>query len=97
MGIEYRQRWCETDQRLVRAERATPNHILHLILSIVTAGLWLIVWLLVAIENGNRPWRCPICGGTTISPEQHEHAVEHASRPTTKPVTGWGHGWRKSA
>lgn len=30
------------------------NHILHLILSIVTAGLWLIVWFLVAQSGGER-------------------------------------------
>jgi hypothetical protein len=28
------------------------NHILHLLLSIFTGGLWLIVWLIVA--NGNK-------------------------------------------
>ncbi len=27
------------------------NHILHLILSILTAGIWLIVWLLLVITN----------------------------------------------
>lgn len=27
------------------------NHILHLILSIITAGIWLIVWLLLVITN----------------------------------------------
>lgn len=28
---------------------ATVNHILHLLLSIVTVGIWLIVWLIVAL------------------------------------------------
>lgn len=27
------------------------NHILHLILSLITAGLWLIVWLVLVITN----------------------------------------------
>ena len=34
---------------LVKGHRT--NHILHLILSIVTFGLWLIVWLIVALTN----------------------------------------------
>jgi hypothetical protein len=37
---------------LVKGRR--PNHILHLILSILTAGLWLIVWAIVAITGGEK-------------------------------------------
>lgn len=28
------------------------NHILHLLLSIVTAGLWLIIWLTIGLTGG---------------------------------------------
>lgn len=28
------------------------NHILHLLLSLVTFGLWLPVWIIIAIRNG---------------------------------------------
>jgi hypothetical protein len=35
---------------LVKGNR--PNHILHLILSLLTAGLWLIVWVLLAAFGG---------------------------------------------
>ena len=28
------------------------NHILHLLLSLVTAGLWLIVWLIMGVQGG---------------------------------------------
>lgn len=37
------------------------SHILHLILSIVTVGLWIPVWLLVALSRG-KP-QCSVCGG----------------------------------
>jgi len=33
------------------------NHILHLILSILTAGTWLIVWILVAASNSNKRYK----------------------------------------
>jgi len=31
-----------------------PNHVLHLILSIITFGLWLIVWLIVSLTGGEK-------------------------------------------
>ena len=37
-----------------------PNHILHLLLSVVTAGLWLIVWLFVGA--GEKKATCTVCG-----------------------------------
>ncbi|MHC4239959.1 MAG: hypothetical protein ACYSUC_09440 [Planctomycetota bacterium] len=36
------------------------NHVLHLLLTLVTGGLWLIVWILCAIKIGG--WRCVQCG-----------------------------------
>lgn len=34
---------------LLMMRKTKVNHILHLLLSILTAGLWLIVWFLVVI------------------------------------------------
>lgn len=48
---------------MVLAERETPNHVLHLLLSVLTLGLWLFVWLAQSIYP--RPFLCPICGGKT--------------------------------
>jgi hypothetical protein len=31
-----------------------PNHILHLILSIITGGIWLIVWLFLSFSGERR-------------------------------------------
>lgn len=31
--------------------RIKTSHVLHLLLSIITAGLWLPIWLLVAFSN----------------------------------------------
>lgn len=30
------------------------NHVLHLLLSLVTCGFWLIIWFLVAVTSGER-------------------------------------------
>jgi len=40
--------------------RKGTNHVLHLLLTVLTAGLWLIVWILVSIKIGG--WRCSQCG-----------------------------------
>ena len=41
-----------------------PNHLLHLIMSVVTGGLWLIVWLLLTLFSEAR-WQCTKCGERT--------------------------------
>jgi hypothetical protein len=43
------------------AQKNTPNHVLHLILSLVTFGLWLPIWLLIS-AGGLGGWRCTQCG-----------------------------------
>lgn len=37
-----------------------PNHILHLLLSVLLLGLWLIVWFLVTL--GEKKAACTVCG-----------------------------------
>ena len=40
------------DSKVVETqERYATSHILHAFLSLITAGIWLIVWLLVADRN----------------------------------------------
>ena len=31
-----------------------PNHILHLILTLVTFGLWAIIWIIIALSSGEK-------------------------------------------
>jgi hypothetical protein len=50
---------CRCDRMFVHARIA---NWLHLLLTIVTAGLWAIVWLAVFIGKSLRPWRCAACG-----------------------------------
>lgn len=39
---------------MVKREDYRTSHILHLLLSLVTGGLWLIVWVVVAISNASK-------------------------------------------
>lgn len=38
---------------LSKLEKYKTNHILHLLLSLITAGFWIPVWFLVALSNAN--------------------------------------------
>lgn len=52
--------YCRSCGRNVLVRRKGTNHLLHLLLSLLTAGLWIIVWILCAIKVGG--WRCTVCG-----------------------------------
>ena len=61
MGTKTTGKTCWHCKTEVLAQKNTPNHILHLILSIVTLGLWLPVWLIISLVNIGG-YRCPECG-----------------------------------
>lgn len=51
--VQSRQDGSFMNEKLfvLAGQKKTTNHVLHLLLCIPTAGLWLIVWLLVASSN----------------------------------------------
>lgn len=64
MGIKKARRYCPQEDKLVLAEKQTPNHILHLLLSVVTMGFWIPIWIIVTIAAGNT-FYCPDCASKT--------------------------------
>jgi hypothetical protein len=42
--------------------KARHHHLLHLIATICTLGLWLIPWAAICVGQMMRPWRCEHCG-----------------------------------
>ena len=44
----------QTEFQATLAKGHRPNHILHLILTILTLGLWAVVWVLAAIVGGEK-------------------------------------------
>ena len=65
MGQKAVQGFCTRENEWVMAYENKPNHILHLLLTIFTGGLWLIVWIIIA--NGAKGPICSRCGSPTIS------------------------------
>jgi len=53
---------CNTQRMFIRDG---PNHILHLIITILTGGLWLVGWLISVLPSRSNPYRCTRCGMTS--------------------------------
>ena len=62
MGVKQTSSYCHTCQRQSMFQKPGINHLLHLILSVVTLGFWLFVWLILAIIAAGKPERCVTCG-----------------------------------
>ena len=60
MAFQESSGWCEECEGLVLVRRPGTNHVLHLLLSVITLGWWLPIWLLSAVKIGG--WRCSQCG-----------------------------------
>ncbi|QYW07909.1 membrane protein [Streptomyces phage RedBear] len=41
----------QTDETAILAKGKPTNHVLHLLLTLVTLGLWVFVWIIVALSN----------------------------------------------
>ncbi|MET3899669.1 hypothetical protein ABIB57_003631 [Devosia sp. UYZn731] len=65
MALEQSRRYCPEDDRMVLAEKPATNHLIHLVLTIFTGGLWGIIWILIAMNNAANKYRCPSCGSVT--------------------------------
>lgn len=54
MALFAKRGWrveSQTDTTAVMVKGKKPNHILHLLLTILTAGLWGIVWIILALTQ----------------------------------------------
>ncbi|MDA7847863.1 hypothetical protein N8972_00025 [Sulfurospirillum sp.] len=75
MQIKYSSAYCLDCKKNVKAEKSIKgvNHILHLILSLVTLGVWVIVWFFISMGNitigGDKlkGFTCSECGSHNIS------------------------------
>ena len=60
MADQRTQKFCKRCKSNVLAVRPGTNHVLHLLLSLVTCLIWVPIWILSAIKIGG--WKCPTCG-----------------------------------
>ena len=65
MPSEESSAYCPECRRNVMIRRQTPNHLIHALVTLFLRGLWLPVWLVIALL-GNSTWRCTRCGSTDL-------------------------------
>ncbi len=55
--------FCKECQERTKLEKGGASHIPHLIMTILTGGLWLIIWLFACVTG---QWRCSVCGSNKL-------------------------------
>ena len=65
--VQQKVMYCDNCKKdTIHIRNATkPNYLLHLLLIIITAGLWIpffIISLIGGISITSEPWRCSVCG-----------------------------------
>jgi len=74
----YRVESTPVPGTVVMVKGKNPNHVLHLLLSVITAGLWLAVWFVVAVTV--KPNR------VVIHVDETGHLLEERTGPALPPV-----------
>lgn len=64
MADDKKGGYCNQCGKKVVVFRKGTNHILHLIMTLLTAGLWLFIWIGSCIKFGG--WRCNECGSGKV-------------------------------
>jgi len=64
MATKQEMQHCRTSNKVTLHIGKKPSHLLHLILSILTSGIWLIIWLFIALSSWD-PMRCTDCGNAS--------------------------------
>ncbi len=62
VGLYRSSGWCYACGRQTVMVKRRVNHLLHLLLSLATLGLWLVVWAALGFRNSERPPYCERCG-----------------------------------
>ncbi|MBD3261123.1 MAG: hypothetical protein GF334_05480 [Candidatus Altiarchaeales archaeon] len=58
--------YCQRCKQATMQESHKVNHMVHLLMSLITAGFWLPVWLFLTLFGGKnlngKNYRCCVCG-----------------------------------
>ncbi len=79
-GKARRTQWCPECKKYVLAVRPKTNLMLNMLLSVLTMGVWLIVWACTADLCTKQPQQCPVCG-TTTQERADSDAVDELDSP----------------
>lgn len=54
--------FCPVCNQQRRIERATTNNVFHLLMTVLTLGLWALIWAFQGTSGETATWRCTTCG-----------------------------------
>lgn len=74
MTTETATMWCNPCQANTGHLREKPSHLLHFLLTLVTGGLWVVVWVALTLTWKNRHWLCMGCGMPYTEPRRTRSA-----------------------
>jgi uncharacterized protein (DUF983 family) len=72
MATNQVMKHCRTCEKATLHVQKSTSHVLHLLLSIITAGIWLIIWVLVAVSNSSQG-QCTQCGQAMGAPKEGDY------------------------
>lgn len=64
MSMQSASGFCKVCNMRRLIQRPGTNHILHLLMTVLTCGFWAIIWLLSSVKIGG--WRCSVCGSKRV-------------------------------
>lgn len=65
--------FCERCGFVRHFTKRKVDHKFHLGATVLTFGLWGVPWLVLAIDEARRPWRCSICGSRYLPKARPPH------------------------
>lgn len=63
MSMIQTQKYCRTCGQKRLFVKPGTNHILHLLLTVITLGCWIVIWILDGLCHALSRGRCTQCGG----------------------------------
>lgn len=66
--MKYTSGFCKLCESRNKLERKSPNHILHTLLSVISAGFWIPMWALISVWTN--PWTCSKCGTKKVAKDK---------------------------
>lgn len=77
--------YCATCQRQTLHVKPRINNVLHLVLSVLTVGIWLVVWAALGLGNSAERARCSVCGSKPgLAAVSHEVKSAFAGSPVLR-------------
>lgn len=91
MPLEQYRAWCPYCESTRLFTRPAPTHLIHLVITLFTCGLWILVWFAVSISCAFGRWTCNVCGCEPGRYDPDLYHDEEEEENTLLPLSESGH------